>query len=553
MRNLLVIFGISIALVLMLSTSGVAEEANPFKAASGTTLPSAKTQHSKTTETILSENAPKNQSNANHLDGYLTCDNWIPINCGATVNGNTTGGQSSVEFYIGCTDWYEAGPEVVYLLTLTEESYVSVSISQSCDLDVFMMCVCDENSCIAYGDYDFTTDCLEPRDYFIVVDGYAGDACAYQLHVTCTPCSPAPFGDNCSTPITLWFPYDLPYVDEGETTCGRGDDYSNTCLGDFDEAQDFIIRMAVLNSMTVDFEVNASVDSIGIALDNSCPPDGNCLASATGFNGKVGLYNVSLTPGYRYLIIDSWAQPGCIAEFDLEIHEPNPCAECPSGGIAEGEPTCYDDYEDTENVGCDAVGTPQFTSINFDDVICGTSGTFSYYGSDYRDTDWYEIVLPEGGEITWTVTAEFPIIAEIINPGSGDCSDYETLASEAGDACDALIVTSDCLPGGTYWLRAAPALFSGIPCGMHYLAEATYEVCSVIIVPQHMVIEIIGNDVRLAWDPDANPYYDIYSGANPMGVFTTFEGTTSDTTWTKTNGAHGSSKRYYQVVGSDTP
>ena len=61
------------------------------------------------------------------------------------------------------------------------------------------------------------------------------------------------------------------------------------------------------------------------------------------------------------------------------------------------------------------------------------------------------------------------------------------------------------------------------------------------------------NDIRLAWDPDDNLFYKVYSDTDPMGVYATFEGTTSDTTLTIVNGAAGDEKRFYQVVGSDTP
>lgn len=238
---------------------------------------------------------------------------------------------------------------------------------------------------------------------------------------------------------------------------------------------------------------------------------------------------------------------------DVSSRDSNSCGECPPEGIAEGEPICYDDYEDQYNSGCGAIPEPLFTPINFDEVICATSGTFLYYGLEYRDTDWYEIVLPEFGRITWTVTAEFPVMAMMIDPVSGDCSDYEMVVWGTGDACDTVTVTSECLPSGPYWFWFAPSVFSGVPCGLRYLAEATYEACPPLMVPQHVVIEITGSDVCLAWNPDGNPYYRIYSDTDPMGTFAIFEGTTSDTTLTIVNGAVGDSKRFYRVMGSDSP
>ena len=74
-----------------------------------------------------------------------------------------------------------------------------------------------------------------------------------------------------------------------------------------------------------------------------------------------------------------------------------------------------------------------------------------------------------------------------------------------------------------------------------------------ITVPQAVVIKVIGNDLRLDWNTDTNPYYRVYSGSDPMGIFSTFKGSTADTTFTIVNGAATYTMRFYQVVGTDSP
>src|SRR5439155_4058203 len=70
-----------------------------------------------------------------------------------------------------------------------------------------------------------------------------------------------------------------------------------------------------------------------------------------------------------------------------------PCTvSCPAGATAEGEPTCFDNYVDTFNAGCDA--TPfHATSVFFGDTICGVSGVFTAAGQFAVDRDWYEIFV----------------------------------------------------------------------------------------------------------------------------------------------------------------
>jgi hypothetical protein len=74
-----------------------------------------------------------------------------------------------------------------------------------------------------------------------------------------------------------------------------------------------------------------------------------------------------------------------------------------------------------------------------------------------------------------------------------------------------------------------------------------------VTTPQSVVIQVIGYDLRLDWNTDANSFYHIRSGIDPMGAFGTWEGSTSDTTFTIVNGAASDTMRFYQVVGATAP
>ena len=57
-------------------------------------------------------------------------------------------------------------------------------------------------------------------------------------------------GDGCSDPIIVTLPSGLPYSDTGQTTCGRGDSCSVTCLGSYDGGEDIIYKITVTSNVT---------------------------------------------------------------------------------------------------------------------------------------------------------------------------------------------------------------------------------------------------------------------------------------------------------------
>jgi hypothetical protein len=119
----------------------------------------------------------------------LDCTNAIPINCGDIVTGNTYTNPDVVQYY-SCVGWQETGGETVYELTLDDCYIVTGTLNVLAgDPDVFFLGSCDENDCLYYGDSTFTTGCLEPGTYYVVVDAYYGNPTAdYELSLDCTPC-----------------------------------------------------------------------------------------------------------------------------------------------------------------------------------------------------------------------------------------------------------------------------------------------------------------------------------------------------------------------------
>jgi hypothetical protein len=108
-----------------------------------------------------------------------------------------------------------------------------------------------------------------------------------------------------------------PYTN---TTCGRGDDYNNTCLGNYDGGEDIIYEL----NLTVGGDYKIVLDpcgtpDTGIAIDDSCPPDNSCLAQSTSQSSNPHGFCVTLPQGTYYAMIDTWPLPGCIPEFTLTV------------------------------------------------------------------------------------------------------------------------------------------------------------------------------------------------------------------------------------------
>jgi hypothetical protein len=145
----------------------------------------------------------------------LDCSNAIPVTCGSTYTGSNIGVASTADLY-SCVGWNETGGDVVYELVIEEGTcqIITGTISgMSADLDIFFLGSCDENDCLEYGNTSFTTSCLEPGTYYIVVDGYYGASSDYVLDVVCEECS-------CPTPPCCPFENDCYFIDFNETDGG---------------------------------------------------------------------------------------------------------------------------------------------------------------------------------------------------------------------------------------------------------------------------------------------------------------------------------------------
>lgn len=348
------------------------------------------------------------------------------------------------------------------------------------------------------------------------------------------PCPQPPLGAHCLRPLVVTLePNDPPFVDPNTTTCGRLDDYENTCLGEFDSGEEIIYELHLpgLTGVVITLDPRGT-PLTGMVLDDQCPPDpSDCLALATDASGLGQPYSIDCTAidpgnGPYYLMIDTSAPPTCIPSFDLTIEECDGCSvPCPDpNGPFEGEQTCHDNYVDTFNAGCDST-PPSFVPILCGQTICGDSGTFVVADPNnldpnglpvetpQRDADWYELTVGEATLFLWSVEAEFAATILILDATAGDCNDPIELASGSASRCDPDGVTAGCLSAGTYWLAVLPQAWTGVPCGARYTVSLTCMPCGAYCAAtSERCVEHIGNVTVGSINNESNcTYYADYT------------------------------------------
>lgn len=148
-----------------------------------------------------------------------------------------------------------------------------------------------------------------------------------------------------------------------------------------------------------------------------------------------------------------------------------PCiTPCPAGGVNEGEPICFNNYDDVFNGGC-IVPSPNFSPLGINQTVCGRSGVFLIDGVVHGDFDWYEVNLNHATTLTWSVRAEFRTRIWIRN-GNAGCPGT-TLQFAAATECFDYSVSVFVQPG-RYWCIIGPLAFDdNAGCGARYLARAT--------------------------------------------------------------------------------
>ena len=324
-------------------------------------------------------------------------------------------------------------------------------------------------------------------------------------------CPVAGEGDTCATALPIAA---LPFTDTGDTSL-YNHDYDEVCDYTGSLSSDVVYVYSPVDDIMVDIDLCDSLyDTKVYVYENTCPTPGAPFACNDDHVGECEvnyrsyINDLMLTGGNDYyIVVDGYGsangvytlvvsdagiipegaccvegicvetdyEPACLAlGGDWFIGEtcpeftgcPEPCIiECV--GTLEGEPVCEDAYVDLYNGGCNS-DPFVFQTIACEETICGTSGTYlNDTGGNSRDTDWFLLTMTDPGTITWTVTAEFPVLIFIIQANSGDCVDYTILGNVTAEECVPATL-SFAVGAGDYWLWVGPSVFEGVPCGADY-------------------------------------------------------------------------------------
>ena len=260
---------------------------------------------------------------------------WTEISCGDTICGTSGVYQHedpdnpNEDITQRDTDWYT--------FDLTVPSVVEVGGVADFPLQLLFF-----DRTVSCDDYNYSggsvgrcdtmriTETLHPGEYWIwagpsdwfeemVCDGSGDLGINYVMWLVCTPTPPC----NAETVIGD-INSQLPYSDLGQTTCGAGNDWDETCLGGFDGGEDFIYEFTVSEFITLDITLDPHGSRFtGILVDDFCPPNPDeCLAISTLTSGfPHGFESMMFPPGPYWIMVDTEPLPDCIPEFDLTIEE----------------------------------------------------------------------------------------------------------------------------------------------------------------------------------------------------------------------------------------
>ncbi len=273
--------------------------------------------------------------------------------------------------------------------------------------------------------------------------------------VTQTPPNGTPDtgGENIGTATVIPA---LPYTDS-DNTCGHVNDYTPSCTSS--NAPDLVYSYTPAANQTLDISLCnlQGYDTVLYVYQDGPGTEIACNDDACGLQSRLPSVNVSVGHTY-YIVIDGYST--ACGNYRLDVRALAPCNYvCPPDAQLEGEPVCGTDYVDNYNGGCNS--TPNVFQDMRCDYLCGETGTYTFQGLSYRDTDWFTVNVQVGSQYTFDGMGEgFALQRLVIAPGCPANVLYSTTVN-----CDPITFTATT---SQVVLWAGPTVFSGLPCGSRY-------------------------------------------------------------------------------------
>ena len=193
-------------------------------------------------------------------------------------------------------------------------------------------------------------------------------------------------GDSCVNPNLIQLASsDLPYS-TADTTCGRGDDYSQTCLGEYDGGEDILYQLTLTEALCLKISVVADEGATGVAVDSACPPDNYCLGYDVDEAGYPVIRKLNLAAGVYYIMIDTKPPIGCTAfTLTIEACPPPPANDACANATPIGDVTdlAFDTTYATHDGDGTCLGSASPNIWYCYTATCSGQATVSSCGSDY--------------------------------------------------------------------------------------------------------------------------------------------------------------------------
>jgi len=280
-------------------------------------------------------------------------------------------------------------------------------------------------------------------------------------------------GDTIETAFNIQY---FPFTDSMDT-CPFLHDYDECCPYTGSMSPDVVYEYYCQYTRSIDIDLCASsYDTKVFVYENDLGNLVGCNDDMLycGASGYQSWLSVELLAGNTYYIVIDGYGSDC-GTYELYIVDlPVPCVYCPPGAVVETEPECMDPENDMHNGGCN-FDPPIFHLIQpSEDTIdvCGTSGTYYQSGSNWRDTDWYQLDLTHTSEITFRCIPNFDMTIGFVDGREG-CEGVSSFYSYTTTFACYVAVLTETLPAGTWWLWVGPTGFTGVECGELYAGTLT--------------------------------------------------------------------------------
>ncbi len=248
------------------------------------------------------------------------------------------------------------------------------------------------------------------------------------------------------------------------TTVGYTNNYDEVCPFTGSTSPDVVYSVTPTADVQVDIDLCFSAyDTKLYVYDENlnligCNDDFHFSAPCFTWSSK--LEGVLMTAGVEYfIVVDGYGTSA--GAYQMDIVEFVPCIiDIPAGAQLEGEPTLGDGYEDAFNGGCNSpqFGNP-FSPIT-EPVFAGISGWYiSSAGGETRDTDWFHIIIPDGGVLEITGDAEFSTFMFELAPQ--DCGSVAVAQQATIGPCVEATMTIVGPTGSLVWFWVGPTTFTG--------------------------------------------------------------------------------------------